>query len=155
NGVAWEPTREIFRKRYIVEHIFSSHDPERWNFSDSTDLSEVMVVARKIDASQSNDSGRTTYINLYHNPTNIIEALNVAHQLQQVVPGKLEASSGAAQIRIGDKVEAEVVSLPWSTLKADGSFMWGTAFAQSDLIRVLLNLVDGRVLFPGMKKPVD
>jgi hypothetical protein len=154
NGVAWEPTREIFRNKYVVEHVFSSHDPQRWNFSDSTKLSEVMLIARKLDNSKPPKSQHTTYVNFYRNPTNIIEALSVAHQLEGITPGKLEAAQGAARIMVGDQVEAEVVSLPWSFLRDDGSFMWGTAFGQSDITRVLLNLVQGNVLLPGVKKPL-
>src|SRR5207249_2302955 len=136
-----------------VEHVFSSHDPQRWNFSDSTELSEVILIARKLDGVKPPKSARTNYVNFYRNPTNIIEALSVAHQLEKVTPGNLEATQGAARIMVGDQVEAEVVSLPWSFLKDDGSFMWGTAFGQSDITRVLLNLVQGNVLLPGVKKP--
>jgi hypothetical protein len=151
NGVAWEPTREIFRSKYVVEHVFSSHDPERWNFSDSTSLSEVMLIARKLESQTPDANARTVHVNFYRNPTNIIEALNIAHQLDGANPGRLETPQGAQRIMIGGAACAEVVSMPWSYLKRDGSFMWGTAFAQSDITRVLLNLVAGKVLLPGSK----
>ena len=48
SGVAWEPTRKLLAENYQVEFLVASHDPERWNFSESTSLSEVMLVARKI-----------------------------------------------------------------------------------------------------------
>ncbi len=31
-GVAWEPTRNLFGKKYVLETVVVSHDPLRWNF---------------------------------------------------------------------------------------------------------------------------
>lgn len=47
SGVAWAPTRELLAKNYQLEFLVASQDPERWNFSESTSLSEVMLVAQK------------------------------------------------------------------------------------------------------------
>ncbi|MDM8518714.1 hypothetical protein QUF64_01600 [Anaerolineales bacterium HSG6] len=49
SGVAWEATRKLLRHRYRVDHLITSHDPARWNFSESTELSEVLVVATKLN----------------------------------------------------------------------------------------------------------
>ena len=38
SGVAWKPTRELFAEKYVMEVMVVSHDPQRWNFSDSTEL---------------------------------------------------------------------------------------------------------------------
>jgi hypothetical protein len=46
-GVAWGKTRELIRHSYELEVVVSSHDPTRWNFSENTDLSEVLLLARK------------------------------------------------------------------------------------------------------------
>ena len=154
NGVAWGPTRSIFQKGYVVEHIFSSHDPERWNFSESTDLSEVMLIARKLKFKETDRKSKTVYVNFYRNPTNIIEALSVSHQLRQITPGDLSENQGASRITLGSDVIAEVVSVPWDFLRTNGSFMWGTAFAQSDLTRVLIGLTSGKLRLPGQAKDV-
>jgi hypothetical protein len=152
NGVAWTQTREILGEHYVVEFIFSSHDPEHWNFSESTDLSEIMIIARKLDTGEKPETVATTYINFYQNPTNILEALNVVHRLPKIQPGDLVKGQGAGRISLGDETIAEVVSVPWEFLKTDGSFMWGTAFAQGDLTRVLLGLQKGMVKIPGKAK---
>jgi len=44
SGVSWEPTRELLRQKYYLEYVVASHDPERWNFSESTNLSEVLLL---------------------------------------------------------------------------------------------------------------
>jgi hypothetical protein len=46
-GPAWEKTRKLLTERYFIEYIIASHDAERWSFSENTDLSEVLLIARK------------------------------------------------------------------------------------------------------------
>jgi len=48
SGVAWEATRALLRNRYRVDYLITSHDPKRWNFSESTELSELLLVATKL-----------------------------------------------------------------------------------------------------------
>jgi hypothetical protein len=151
NGSAWELTRSIFSRRYHLEYVFSSHDPVRWNFSESTDLSEVMLVAKKLPEGEKLDGLTTVFVNFYRNPTNIIEAFGVSHQLDRVVPGDLEKETGVGRIQLGADTYADVVSLSWKRLVESGSFFWGTAFGQSDLTRVLLRLLEGQLRVPGSK----
>jgi hypothetical protein len=46
SGVDWEPSRKVLRG-YALEAVIASHDPNRWNFSENTDLSEILLIARK------------------------------------------------------------------------------------------------------------
>ena len=46
SGAAWEPTRSIFRK-YELQYVICSHEPDNWNFSESTELSETLLVLAK------------------------------------------------------------------------------------------------------------
>jgi hypothetical protein len=149
NGIAWTPTREVLMRHYNVDYIFSSHDPERWNFSESTDLSEVMVIARKRSEASDGAKTNTVYVNFLRNPTNIIEALNVSHSLQSITPGDLLTDQGSGAITLGTETVARVVSLPWSLLRTHDAFMWGTAFAQDDLTRVALRMWGGKLWIPG------
>jgi hypothetical protein len=48
-GVAWEKTRNLFNHSYILETVIASYDSERWNCSENTDLSEVLLIGRKRD----------------------------------------------------------------------------------------------------------
>ncbi|RMF53954.1 MAG: hypothetical protein D6749_00785 [Chloroflexota bacterium] len=53
SGIAWEKTRQLINQHYRLEYLVVSHDPEKWNFSESTDLSEVLLIARKITNDES------------------------------------------------------------------------------------------------------
>ena len=48
SGVSWAPTRELIAEKYHLENVISSHDVERPNFSENTNLGEVMFIARKL-----------------------------------------------------------------------------------------------------------
>jgi hypothetical protein len=49
SGVAWEKTRNLLESSYQIEHVIVSHEPDHWNFSENTDLSEVLIVAQKLE----------------------------------------------------------------------------------------------------------
>jgi len=40
SGVSWRKTRELLSANYTLEFVVASHDPLKWNFSDSTQLGE-------------------------------------------------------------------------------------------------------------------
>ncbi|MBO9308763.1 MAG: hypothetical protein J7551_03150 [Chloroflexi bacterium] len=83
SGVAWEKTRQLINQHYRLEYLIVSHDPEQWNFSDSTALSEVLLIARKVTDDESgmpegerpdlydlpsNGNGNPTIFTLRRNP---------------------------------------------------------------------------------------
>jgi hypothetical protein len=65
SGPAWQKSRELLRRNYTLEYLIVSHDPTRWHFSENTDLSETLFVARK-----ASDGGGTLCLNLWRNPDN-------------------------------------------------------------------------------------
>ena len=173
SGVAWDKTRELLRQKYRVEYIVASHDPERWNFSESTDLSEVLLVAQKIaglspsskldtevtaetrfptesglEEGASPASGVVTAINLTRNPMTAFEALAVDYATRPAAPD-LETGQGALPVTIGNQKVGEAVALPWDTLKDQYLWILPCAFAQSDLIRAAYHLLRGKLWLPG------
>ncbi|MFH1560598.1 MAG: hypothetical protein ABID84_04230 [Chloroflexota bacterium] len=152
SGVAWEKTRNLFRLRYQLEYLIVSHDPARWNFSDNTDLSEALVVARKLDASGATPppvTENTVCVNLWKNPTTAVEALSIAHALARGGhPPDVKEGQGALDIMLGDVKFGEAVSVPWAELR-DGSWMPSCAFAQADLVRAAHHLARGKLRLPG------
>jgi hypothetical protein len=79
SGEAWAITRKLIADRYHLETVVASHDSERPNFSENTDLSEILFIARKREHKE--PPGRTTYINLWRNPRSIHEALDLANRI--------------------------------------------------------------------------
>jgi len=150
SGVAWQQTRHLFRLRYNLEYIIASHDPSRWNFSENTDLSEVLVIARKVDDphAAAPAEGEVVCLNLWKNPTTVVEALSIAHSINNASPPDIATGQGAHEVMLGDVKFGEAVTIPWVNIR-DGSWMPPCAFAQSDLLRVANHLINGDLYLPG------
>ena len=46
-GPSWRQTRALIERDFALDTVVTSHDPQRWNFSDSTDLSESLLIATR------------------------------------------------------------------------------------------------------------
>jgi hypothetical protein len=147
SGVAWAKTRELFEKAYDLDCIVVSHEPDRWNFSDNTDLSECLTVARKRDVN-GEPEGSVTCANLWRNPRNATEALAVARQLGEAYVPDVFADQGVLQLRVGALKMGEALAIPQRLLK-EGLWQFGCAYAQSELLRAFLHLREGRLYLPG------
>ncbi len=148
SGSAWEKTRRIFRDKYRLEWIIVSHDPLRWNFSDSTDLSETMLVAQKIGGNNNNNNHNVKVVNLWHNPETVFEALVISWQLEEGKVLEISEMHGAAEIAMGHKKIGETLSFKWDELK-NNSWMIPVSFAQSELVKTIYNLYKGQIYIPG------
>jgi hypothetical protein len=149
SGVAWEKTRQLLDERYDLEYIVASHDPERWNFSESTSLSEVLVVARRKANNSNNSTTRIIGLNLLRNPLTAFESLAIANSLLKGNPPNIEDSQGALEISLNSTKVAEAVRVRRDTLKSINTWMLPCSFAQNDLIRVAYHLFNGEVWLPG------
>ncbi len=152
SGVAWGKTRNLLRENYRVAYIISSHDPLHWNFSESTNLSEVLLIAEKKQDGPEKPPGKVTIVNLYRNPANIFEALALEFGLRGSAPD-LEAGQGALAVCLGNETLGEALSIPWHDLEKRALWILPSAFAQADLIRTAFNLGEGKVSLPGTGKP--
>lgn len=149
SGVAWERTRYLFRLRYKLEYLVASHDPDRWNFSENTNLSELLVVARKVDDPHKapEGEGNVVCLNLWKSPTTVVEALSIAHSLNHAKPPDIATGQGAHEVMLGDVKFGEAVVVPWVDIR-DAPWMPPCAFAQSDLLRVAHHLAQGNLWLP-------
>lgn len=156
SGISWERTRILISKHYQLNMVIVSHDPRsdasrrtsgHWNFSDNTDLSEVLVVASKGDGS-SKDNGDVTSVNLWRNPANSWEALGVARALTVGQTPSLLDNQGAQAVMVGDVKFGEAVTVPWSEIKGK-SWMLACAFAQAELLRTAFHLARGEAYLPA------
>ncbi len=150
-GVAWQKTRQLLSRDYVVKVIIASHDPERWNFSESTSLSELLVVARKKGAVLSDREGRTVCVNLWKNTTTPVDALALADAILKGTPARLDGTDmGVCPITTGGVKRGEAVSVAWPLIK--DSQWYPVAFAQTELLRVAHHLRSG-VLYRVGKGP--
>lgn len=135
SGEAWAQTRKLIAGRYHLEMVISSYDAGRPNFSENTDLSELLFIARK----RSNNSGvrYTRYVSLLRNPTSIYEALDLAERLKEDREGLMASDSGSW---------ADVFELPVSR---DTENWHGALFSRGDLAKAFLQLREGKLLPPA------
>lgn len=147
SGEAWAATRKLIAERYHLETVIASHDAERPNFSENTDLSEVLFIARKL--ADKEQSGPTTYINLWRNPRSIHEALDLANRITHTPSAVGVEGVGFTTIRSPSGKLGEIVTTPAPT----GEDNWtGALFAQTELLRACWTLRAGNLRVPGSEK---
>ena len=144
SGEAWAETRGLIADRYHLETVISSHDAERPNFSENTDISEVLFIARRKEAKTANHPEQTVYVNLWKNPRTIHEALDMSDRIIST-PAAEVGGSGVQSIRSPHGMLGEIVCTP----KPKGEQNWtGCLFSQADLLRIYWHLADGRLRVP-------
>ena len=146
-GPSWSQTRALIENDYTLDVVVTSHDPERWNFSDSTDLSEALLIATRRPENGDDTDNRTTFVNLWRNPKGVLDAHLVADAVNTTQPARIE-DSGTALLEVDGEHVGEVFSIPESKLKDK---QWsGVQFARSDVVRSALTLLEnGEVWVPG------
>jgi len=130
-GEAWGATRKLIADRYHLETVITSHDADRPNFSENTDLSELLFIARRLAVGE--PAGATAYINLWRNPRTIYEALDLATRLESVAKSLNGKVGESGIVRSGSKVLGEITVLP---SPSDRDNWTGAMFAQSPLMRI-------------------
>ena len=146
-GPSWGSTRYLINERFTLDMIIASHDPLRWNFSDSTDLSEAMLIATRRISGASVSEHRTTFVNLWRNPDGVQDAHRIAQAISMTTPAKLE-ETGTALLEVDGKHVGEVVSIPAAWIA--GKKWSGVQFSRADLVRSATRLLnDGEVWVPG------
>jgi len=147
-GEAWAPIRKRIADGFHLELVITSHDSERPNFSENTDLSEVLFIARKRRGKDKR--GATTYVNLWRNPRSIHEALDHATRITTAMADMAGKPDKTVIIRGTAGTVGEVTSLPAPT----GQQNWtGGLFAQAFLMRAHWSLdSQGELRLPGSSK---
>ena len=138
-GPSWEQTRTLIERDFNLDVVISSHDPLRWNFSDSTDLSEALLVATRRPEAGDSGEHRTTFVNLWQNPDGVLDAHRVAQAITATIPANFE-DSGTALLEVDGRHVGEVLSIPESRFA--GKKWSGVQFARADLIRSAFRLLD-------------
>lgn len=150
SGVSWGDTRQLINDNYVLDYVIVSHDAERWNFSDSTDLSEVLLVATKFSNRAVEMRGhKAKVVNLWRNPTKSLEALAIVSQILQATPPDLVDGQGATQITLNGEKAGEIITMSWGEMRED--WFLPCAFAQSDLTRSAYYLLKGNLWIPGKR----
>lgn len=150
-GPSWKQTRALIERDFMLDTVIVSHDPTRWNFSDSTDLSEALIIATRRPTQGNSVSNtpehRVNFVNLWQNPDGILDAHRMAQAIVDTPPAKIE-DVGAALLEVDGVHVGEAVSIPEA--KIVGRQWMGVQFARADLTRSAMRLLDdGIVSIPG------
>ncbi len=151
-GISWAATRALIALRYELELVVASHEADHWNFSENTDLSEVLVVARKKKSGEET-SGSTTFVNLWRNPKTAAEGLAVADSIARTAPAEICADTidtNVSSLFVGDERHGETLSI--KSLELSQTPWIGCTFAQTELVRAAWYLKAGTLWVPNSNK---
>jgi len=87
-GDAWRKTRKLLAEVLRLDVVVLSHDAARTNFSESTSLSECLVVAtrrEKEEEAANHNNSDTAFVHLLHNPAGELDAAHVARLVQSAI----------------------------------------------------------------------
>jgi len=148
SGVSWRKVREMLLDRYHVEYIITSYETNNgWNFSENTDLSEVLIVARKKRSGEESDY--TFFVNLWKKPSNELESIYLGTQLKELYgSAKLYdiENSNASPYHL--KLHGKKIGEVYSVRLEDSNFGVYNIFSQMELNRVMLFLRKGIIYLP-------
>ena len=147
-GPAWRQTRELIEREFALDMVITSHDPLRWNFSDSTSLSEVLIIATRRPKQKVADGRRIHFVNLWKNPTTITDAYLTAQAIADArVRGYESHDITTSLIRVSGQEAGEITGLPAA---ASYDRWYGGQFSRGDALRGALTLINGNcVSIPG------
>ncbi len=148
SGVAWEKVREKLLSSYHIEYIITSYEiNNQWNFSENTDLSEILLIARKRRAEE--EAGFTIFANLWRKPKNELESIHLGSQLKQ-----LHQSAALYNIENSNvsqhslKLQGAKIGEAYSARLEDLNFGVYNFFSQMELNRTSILLRKGIVYTP-------
>jgi type I restriction-modification system DNA methylase subunit len=148
SGVSWSKVREMLLDKYHVEYVITSYETKnQWNFSENTDLSEVLLVARKRRSDER--FGYTFFVNLWKKPSNELESIHLGSQLRQLYDGaRLYDIENSNVSPYHLKLHGRKVGEVYSAILEDSNFGVYNIFSQMEINRVMLLLRKGIVYLP-------
>ncbi len=146
-GPSWQQTRNLMATDFNLNIVIASHDPMKWNFSDSTSLSEALLIATRRGSDESLSEHRTIFVNLWQNPGGVLDAHRIGQAISTTTPAELEGT-GESLLEVAGQHVGDMLSMPTSAI---ASRQWiGVQFARSGLTRSALRLFDdNEVWIPG------
>ena len=106
-GPSWSETRALIEQEFVLDMVIASHDPARWNFSDSTDLSEALLIATRRPRPDVGEH-RTIFANLWDNPDGVLDAHRMANAISRTTPADIEGA-GTALLEVDGRHMGELV----------------------------------------------
>ncbi len=157
SGVAFAKVREAFLRDFHIEYIISNSDPgdppsgiDPWNFSENTDIGEVMIVARRRDGQdvESLANERTCFVGLWRKPWNEVAALLYSQQIIKKARGlEGDIRTGTYNTIVNEGVTAGTLYLVGRD-DLQQNWLAPAVFASPELNRMLLATRSSKGLVP-------
>jgi len=124
-GVSWFLVRVLLATKYHLKYVVVSSDPENgYNFSESTSLSEVLIVAKRQD--KHNPDEETVFINLLRKPRTALEAIALADEIMRRSYGYVSLGENMATAYVTRVKRSDLLNyiLNWNILVYEGLFKY-------------------------------
>ncbi|HWQ17993.1 MAG TPA: hypothetical protein VNL13_09210 [Sulfolobales archaeon] len=161
SGISWFLARSFLASKFHLEYVIVSNDPkEGYGFSESTDLSECLVIARRVDKHESDE--RTCIATLFRKPRTAFEGVWLAHEIIDRCGKAAEIDITMVRSNPSNNIEAGrsggvVYTIPRRLLLKHLD-NWGKllAFTNPRLSSYVLELLEGRIRLGarGIRIPV-
>jgi len=148
SGVSWQKVRDMLLEKYHIEYIITSFEaPNSWNFSENTDLSEVLLVARKLQKGEKQT--HTIFVNLWRKPSNETESIYVGRQLRDLYDSaRLYDIENTNASPYHLKLQGRKVGEAYSAKLSEANFGVYNILSQMELNRTILLLRRGLIYLP-------
>jgi len=138
-GDAWRKTRKLLAEVLRLDVVVLSHDAARTNFSESTSLSECLVVAtrrEKEEEAANHNNSDTAFVHLLRNPAGELDAAAVVRRLK---PAISNVTQSAMDAELGIYVYRKQI---------DAAAWHRTRFASPRLANDAENIMQCKTVFP-------
>ncbi|MFP3316435.1 MAG: hypothetical protein RXN91_08865 [Caldivirga sp.] len=131
-GVSWFLARVLLATKYHLKYIIVSSDPNGYNFSESTGISEVLIVARRQDKHSPDEE--TVFINLLRKPSTALEAVALADEImnKHVTLGNV-ATAHITRVKRSGLLN---YILNWNTLANEWLFNYLDSMVRSSMVSI-------------------
>lgn len=148
SGSSWKKVREKLLSDYHIEYIITSFEGNNnWNFSENTNLSEVLIVARKLKGKE--EANHTIFANLWRKPKNEIESISIGSQLLEMHenPRLFDIHNSNASF-FSIRLRGKKIGESYSAFLDETEFGHISFFAQAELNRIVSLLRKGILYLP-------
>jgi type I restriction-modification system DNA methylase subunit len=148
SGSSWKKVREKLLSDYHIEYIITSFEGDNnWNFSENTNLSEVLIVAKKLKEEER--ARHTIFVNLWRKPRNEVESISIGSQLLELYnnPKLFDIYNSNASV-FSIRLRGKKIGEAYSAFLDEKQFGHISFFAQAELNRVASLLRKGILYLP-------
>ena len=148
SGSSWKKTRDELLEIYHFKYVVSTFE-KPFAFSESTNLSEILLVLEKRDGRKSH---QIIYLNLFKLPKSTYDSLTLLEKIRRSNPADVNPGGvGTCPVNLNKEKFGELVSIDERAPLA-----LCANFLQTDAIRIAVNLLkNSEIINPVTARPIS